>query len=679
MNKRISAVKLFDNKFIQPRVLLAIFLVTSLIIISSALIELHQSRKEMLELMETQSHTLLETLLSSSDNALASFDKVEKELKNRLLNNAGMIRLLYEKGLVDNQLLSKIADDNRIFRINIFSSEGKKLFSSHKEIHSNIPENENPTAFLSPIFSGNSDTLIIGIKAARFGEGKRFAIALASKKRNAIVLNVDAVDLLKFKNQIGFGPLLRSISKNYSIEYVALQNDSGIVAGAGKLDYMSQTETDPFLKKTLSDSLFQWRIINIDGQDIFEAVHALKYKGQILGVFRLGLSMASVEEINKRVTKRILFLSIVLFVFGFITLALIFTKQNFDFLAKKFRAVESFSKSILENVGDSIIILDEQNKIKSINNAAVKLFNKNREAVLGGTLTSFVDTKICEDFLNSMKPLVEISCIIGNNAKDLLAVKSYFLDENKKSNTIIVLSDLTEQKAIQKQLERKNRLVAMGELASSVAHEIRNPLNAIGTITQQIGKDFEPKENISEFKDLSILVYKEVKRINETIENFLKFAKPLAIKPEQFDSHQLFEQLGKEYSALLEKKNIRLKINESWRGEVEWDKSQLLQVFINLFDNSIAATKGSGLISIDVNETNDEKIEIRFSDDGIGIPPENINKIFNLYFSTKTKGSGIGLSVVQKIIAEHNGLISVNTPKGKGTVFTISLPKQFKG
>ena len=672
-------MKLFDSKFIQPKVLLAIFLVTSLIIFSSALIELYQSKLEMLELMDKQSHTLLETLLSSSDNALSSFDKVEMELRNRLLNNAGMIRLLYEKGLVTNALLEKIAKGNKIFRINIFSNSGKKLFSSHKEIHKNLPENENPVAFLQPIFIGVEDTLMIGIKTARFGEGKRFAVALASQNRSAIVLNVDADDLLKFRNQIGFGPLLRRVSNNYSIEYVALQNDSGIVAGAGNLNQLNQTGTDSFIKKTLSDNLFQWRVVNNEGRDIFEAVHALKYKGKILGVFRLGLSMASIDEINKRVTTRIIILSVVLFVFGFITLALVFTKQNFDFLSKRFKAVESFSKNILENVGDAIIVLDEQQKIKSANKAASALFNVNEQQIIGGDLKLFVDEIVCKDFLNSNKPVVEISCMIGKNAKDLLAVKSSFLDENRNSNTIIVLSDLTEQKAIERQLERKDRLTAMGELASSVAHEIRNPLNAIATITQQISKDFEPKENVNEFRELSSIVYKEVKRINETIESFLKFAKPLALNAEEFDSHNLFEQLEKEYLPMLKKKNIKLEIQENWHGSVEWDKSQLTQVFINLLNNSIAAINETGLISIIINKTDNEKIEIVFSDNGCGVSAENIGKIFNLYFTTKTKGSGIGLSVVQKIIAEHNGLLSVNSEIGKGTKFTVVLPKKLKG
>jgi signal transduction histidine kinase len=240
-----------------------------------------------------------------------------------------------------------------------------------------------------------------------------------------------------------------------------------------------------------------------------------------------------------------------------------------------------------------------------------------------------------------------------------------------------VLRDLTEQKLLEKQIERSERLSAMGELASSVAHEIRNPLNSIGTIAQQLGKDFYPKENEEEFKSLTQVVYKEVRRINETIESFLKFSKPQPIKSEKFAAHELFDQLAKQYNSLLAKKNIVLNMNIADIGDVVWDKTQMTQVFINLFENAISAVADKGEIRIDVAERKEKQVEIIFADNGSGISSENLKRIFNLYFTTKSKGSGIGLSVVQKIISEHNGLISVQSEPGKGTIFTIILPKYF--
>jgi signal transduction histidine kinase len=218
-------------------------------------------------------------------------------------------------------------------------------------------------------------------------------------------------------------------------------------------------------------------------------------------------------------------------------------------------------------------------------------------------------------------------------------------------------------------------MTALGELASSVAHEIRNPLNTIGTITQQLRIDFVPAENIEEYKTLSELVYKEVKRINDTIENFLIFAKPMPLKPELINTSTFFEQIKKQYEALLIQKKIVLTLNEYWSGNVKWDPQQIRQVLINLIQNSIESIENNGVIELNISQLDSTKIEINLTDSGKGIPVEIVNKIFDLYFTTKQKGNGIGLSVVQKIIYEHNGIISVENKPVKGAVFRIIIPK----
>ena len=225
------------------------------------------------------------------------------------------------------------------------------------------------------------------------------------------------------------------------------------------------------------------------------------------------------------------------------------------------------------------------------------------------------------------------------------------------------------------QVQRNERLTAMGELASGVAHEIRNPLNTISTIIQQLHKDFEPKNNSEEYSHLSKIVYNEVKRINETIQNFLKFARPEKLNPTKFPISELSVQLTKQYEYLLEEKNINLKIIENWNGEVLWDKKQILQVLMNLMENSIDALEKEGDIEIQINEDY-ENITIIFSDTGSGIPPEIMNQIFNLYFTSKPKGTGLGLSIIQRIIYEHGGTVQIKSKVNSGTTAIIELPKK---
>lgn len=667
-------MKFLKNLFIQPKNLLLIFVITATIIIFSVVIELNQSKKEMLDLMQKQSHTLLESLITSGKNALLSYDKIEEEMKTRLLNNAGLIKILYKKNLISNSLLESIADKNNIFRINIFDKNGNKIFSSHKEIHSNLPENENPIEYLEPILDNKTDTLIIGVKPSRFGDEKRYAIAVSSGDGGAIVLNVDAKMLLDFRNQVGFGVLLKSISENDQIEYVALQDEDGIIAASGKLEDLESIESSTFLKNGLENKTYQWRIAVVDSTNVFEAIHPFEYKDDIIGIFRLGLSLEPLNDINNTIVRRLIIIGIVLFIFGSITITLVFVKQNFTLLSKKYEAIETYAKNILDNVSDAIIVIDKNFSIKSFNNAAFQLLGKN--VIANKNLLELFDSKNCDDIINSPSQLKEIECIVNGNSKVFLVSKSEFVDERKETNIILVIKDLTEIKKLENQIIRKERLAEMGELASSVAHEIRNPLNAIGTITQQLGKDFEPKNNSNEFKELTKLVYKEVRRINDTIENFLKFARPQPINPQIFSSKEFFEGLSKQYSALLNEKQIRLNIIENWSGEVVWDITQMKQVFINLFENSIDALQQSGEITIEINQKPNSIVEMKFKDNGPGISKEILNKIFNLYFTTKSNGSGIGLSIVQKIISEHNGSINVYSEPGNGTEFIITIPQK---
>jgi signal transduction histidine kinase len=232
-------------------------------------------------------------------------------------------------------------------------------------------------------------------------------------------------------------------------------------------------------------------------------------------------------------------------------------------------------------------------------------------------------------------------------------------------------------------MERNERLKATGMLASGVAHEIRNPLNTIGTIAQQLNTDFKPESDKEEYLHLTSLIYSEVKRINETIENFLRFAKPLKLTKSNFNLYSLLTDLSLQFKKLTTDKEIKMEINCPSDIEVNWDKNQIKQVFINLIQNAIDSIASNdannsiasnGEIAISVSEKN-KIITIELSDTGKGILKEDEKKIFDLYYSTKTNGNGIGLSIVNKIIAEHEGTISVSSEPNIKTTFLIELPK----
>ena len=642
--------------------------------ISSAVVELHQSKKELMSLMKDQSHQLLEALLISSENALSSNQITEEYLKERLLNNANFTRYLYETGEISNQTLARFSQENNLFRINIFRRDGQKIYSSHERTHFDLPEKNSPQEILAPIFNGETDTLFIGMKEARHESGFRYAIAIAAKDRSAIVVNLDADQILSFRKQVGFGIFMRSIIQNPGIVYVALQDTSGILAASGNVRELESIETSPFLLKSWQDSTFATRTTEFDSIEVLEAIHPFYFQKRWLGVFRLGISLAPIQTINTRIYRRIIVISLVLIFIGLVLFSLVLVRQNLEIVQKQFQVVESYSAELIENMKDAVIVLDNRSNLKIFNQAAADLFQIQKISTIGKKLTTLFEESICESILLSAANMQEVSCKINKREKQLLISKSRFEDENKHENIILIIRDLTEQKNLEDQLQRRERLSAMGELASGVAHEIRNPLNAISTTIQQLDKDFEPTSNKEEYHQLSRMVYKEVRRINETVQSFLRFARPEPLQPSQFQVKELFDHLKNQYTSIMNQHNIEFQINLNWMGEVFWDKQKIRQVFMNLIQNAMDAIEKNGKISIDVEPENHSKLKIHVVDNGPGIPEQIRSKIFNLYFTTKAKGTGIGLAIVQQIIFEHGGTIKAQSENQTGTMFQIIIP-----
>jgi signal transduction histidine kinase len=663
----------------QSRSIVLIFISLASLMIISALVELSQSKEELFQLMESQAHALIESLLSASENSLLTNQYLEDLAKKRLMNNAKLIKRLYDTENISNDLLKQICEENDIFRVNVYNQQGLKIYSNHQQEHFGLPEKNSPQETLQPLFKDLTDTLIIGLKRARFEKGFRYAVAVATKDDGAIVLNINAKQILDFKRHIGFGALLRNVvSDNPGIIYSALQDTLNILAASGNVKVLEAIPRSTFLTQSLRDSLFLTRTVEFDTLEVFEAVHPFAFKGETIGLLRVGLAMEPIQEINQRIYRRLIIITIILVVTGSFMFTFIFTRQRFKLLQKQYEVVETYSGNIISNVSDAIIVYDQIDGIKIFNSAAEDLFKITKDHVLGISLQDFLNKSGCEIILEPSSTLQQISCTIKNQKKFLLVSRNRYFEIENKEIIILVIRDLTEQRKLEEQMQRAQRLTAMGELASGVAHEIRNPLNTIGTIIQQLDKDFEPKKDADEYHELAGLVQGEVKRINETVQDFLRFARPEPIQPESFEIQPFLEMVEKQYQYLLNERNINLTIKSGWQGKVSWDKRQIRQVFLNIIQNAIDAINKEGNIILSLELINVNEVEVKISDDGPGMLNDIRSNIFNLYFTTKAKGTGIGLSIVQRIIYEHGGIITVESESDKGTSFIIRLPIQFK-
>ena len=655
---------------IQPLSLLFVFFTLALLIIASLLLEYYQSKGEFNELMKSQTHALLETTTISLQNALITGQEVDDQLAKRLLNNAVFIRILLEDGKINNSLLKRIAKENEIFRINIFNYLGEKIYSSYPEsIHKD--NQQGPIQALYPIFEGLTDTLIIGLREAREKNEYRYIVGLSTKTDGAIVLVLEADKIFDFRKKLGFGILLKNLTQEPKIIYSVLQDTAGFIAASGKYNTLEDINESKFLTRALTTKDFAWRLIENDTLKVFEAVKPFIVNGNSAGLLRIGISLETLQAINNKLLTRLAISGIILILIAFVVISFIFANQNINLLKKQYSAVETYSEKILLNVNDAIFVLTKEKIIKSANKRGNILFAETN--LIGKHIDELIDDSLLKKLFDENLSSTQITYKKENLRKVFIISKSSFIDENNNINYILVFNDLTEQKILEEKIERQERLAAMGELASGVAHEIRNPLNTIGTITQQLGKDFIPNDNKEEYINLTKLVYQEVKRINQTIISFLKFARPEPVNTSAFLLSELVDQIHIQYLSYFKQKEINFNINQNWDGTVNWDKNKILQALMNLLQNSFDATPQSGSVKIDITN-NDNIIEVIVSDTGLGIPEDKLSKIFNLYYTTKAKGTGLGLSITQRIIYQHNGIVSVESKQNDGTTFFIKIP-----
>ncbi|MBN2374538.1 PAS domain S-box protein [bacterium] len=628
-----------------------------------------------------ESYTILEGLLNSADKDLSIKDTMELLIKERLVQSARIVSILYEHDLIDNPFLKQIAAQNNVKLIDVYNREGIRVYSSQER--SDMETDNEIKEGIGQVLEGSREIFIAGVDGGDYQSGLPCFVVLRTRGYGAILVGMDTRKFWELKKQFSLDNMMKNIIKNPAshamIGYIALQDDSRILASCGDVQFLEGIRVSSFLTEYLKAGTFGSRIRKIGSKKVFETVRPFYHKGSFTGLFRIGHYLSPPEEgktvFRRQYYTRIAFGLSLILVIGVFMLGFLMVRQNLDIVEKECHVIDTYSSNIFHNVSDAIIVYDSHSCIKVINHAAKALFQRDEEQLIGRPLNTILGQSLCDDLSQSDLAIKQISCKIRNLQKVLLVSKTVFSDRNEKENSILVLHDITEMKRLEEQIQHKEHLTELGQLAASIAHEIRNPLNTISTIIQQLGKDFKPKENNSEYQEFVDLIHQEALRINKSIQGFLHFARLNPIQPRSFLLSDLFLNLSRQFESLLSKHKIVLSIEHAWDGNVYWDYQQILQVFVNLLNNAIDVLTPHGIITIKVAVVDKEELEIMVHDTGPGIPPEIQPKIFNLYFTTKPKGTGIGLSIVQRIIYEHGGMISVETAEGRGTTFIMRMPK----
>ncbi|MFH2076719.1 MAG: ATP-binding protein [Pseudomonadota bacterium] len=232
---------------------------------------------------------------------------------------------------------------------------------------------------------------------------------------------------------------------------------------------------------------------------------------------------------------------------------------------------------------------------------------------------------------------------------------------------------------MERQLEKAERLSSLGQLAAGVAHEIRNPLNAISMASQRLKREFLPadQEKMTEFEAMTGVIRDEIRRLNGIIEEFLTFSKSRRLELHDCTVQEILQKIVNLISAEAVTKGITLRTD--WGSDpvvIPMDMDKLQQAFLNFIKNAMESISGEGTVTISVRKPVDGRVSIRITDTGCGMTSEEVDRIFNPEYTTKEKGLGLGLPLAHEIIRGHGGEIRILSLKESGTTFEVLLPAE---
>jgi len=325
---------------------------------------------------------------------------------------------------------------------------------------------------------------------------------------------------------------------------------------------------------------------------------------------------------------------------------------------------------LLSSIPTSLLLVDNNKKIIKANPAAKKLLGER------------IESRNIDDVFDSREQQIFDKVFLGetiqrrevevNNIPIGFSANPIYDKENKITGAVLILRNLTNIKEMEERLRIQDRLAVLGEMAAGMAHEIRNPLAAIKAGIEYVGKVF--KEDSKSYNYVQIIL-KEIKRLDHIVTDMTIYAALRPSKKRKVNLMKLIRNSLIMFEEELKEKNI--KIDEHHKGELTFmaDESQMVTIINNLLLNAIDATGSDGTIDIRMKE-NKDSINFIMRDYGEGIPENIITKIFIPFFTTKNKGSGLGLSIINRIIQNHNGVIKAYNWE-KGACFSITIPKGF--
>ncbi len=341
-------------------------------------------------------------------------------------------------------------------------------------------------------------------------------------------------------------------------------------------------------------------------------------------------------------------------------------------LGRNLRANEELREhltAIVESLSTGLLVMDADGTITRCNQAGEQLLGLSREQIVGRSLAACLkDAQLDDD----VYPLTT-----QQGAAVALSQRALQTSEGCHAGSVLLIQDVTAVRELEDRLQRRNRLVAMGEMIGRIAHEIRNPLGSIELFASMLHRDLSGAPALRKYAEH---ISSSVHMMNRLLTNLLLYTKPDCSHGEWHETEALMLDALTLAAHAVANTRIDIRLNVDPLASHIWcDAGQMKQVLLNMVLNSIHAMPESGTLSLSATITTTQTSSgpalcLSVSDTGVGIPAAEQPRIFDPFFTTRDEGTGLGLAIVHAIVEAHRGRIDVESVEGRGTTFRIVLP-----
>jgi PAS domain S-box-containing protein len=659
--------------YVRPGYLAVIGGVLAAFMVAVALLEMRNSRDTMLELIAEKGRIVANQIEQGAVLAMRAMEEAEAHLASRLLTLGRVVARMEQGRELGHPVLAGLAEESGVQELLLVSPEGLVQVSSRPSEHSLHRTPTDYPALYPALFKGDVTESILGMHSdASSGGEVKFSVGVRRRGGGAVICSVDEDQLLDLRKTFGLGRLIQDVGEVRGMSYVMIQDEEGILTATRSISGARRVLDDPFLSALWADGGYATRTLPFEGRDVFEVVKTVSSDGERFGLLRVAFELDEIRALEQKSRRRLSVTIAVLSLLGMIALNAVVIYQNMNLAVRARDEVSTFSGAVLSGMADGVLVVSEEGTVALANDVARSMFGKQIDLVPEG-LKPLVDEAIQKD-----RPTVQGLEIKGEDGRQrylTLSASRVRVPGEEAPYTVLILRDVTEEQRLRDQIQRSERITALGRLAAAVAHEVRNPLNAIGMTAQRLRAEFEPREGAEEYGRFLDVIRSEIGRLDDIITQFLRFASEPRTDLRTEDLAELVASVITEEAGQAAAKEVRLTSEVAAGQKALVDARQMRQVLLNLVSNAIEAMEGGGDVRITARQQ-DEWVEIVVEDKGSGMTSEELDQALELHFTTKDKGTGLGLPISQRIVERHGGALELESRKGVGTKATIRIPRE---